>query len=139
MISEKSKKMLYRTLLVLGFTLVMGAQVCEIISDWSDVLPSSDMYRALMILGWSIGWMGFIFEPITTNQLENGPGCFLTFNLLFMIFLPLSWIWQIKHFTASVLTILAISAILTIVDIVLVYKKSRQIKTMGEEDEKKQV
>lgn len=139
MMTEKTKKILFWTLLVLGFALSLGALICEIISDCSDVLPESDMYRAIIVLGWSIVWSGAYFETISTKQLENGPGCFIAFCLIFMVFLPLTWLSQIEHFTAPVVTVLAISAVLTIVNVVLAYKKSRQIKAIIEENEKNQV
>lgn len=138
MITEKTKKMLHWTPLVLGSIIMFAALICEIISDCSDVLPDSDMYRAFIFLGLPIAWLSTIFEPISSNQLENGPGCFIIYNLIFLVFLPITWLSQIEHFTAPVVTILAISAILAIIDIVLAYKKSRRLKAMIEEKEKKQ-
>ena len=138
MMTDKTKKILFRTLLVLGFALSFGALICEIISDCSDVLPENDIYRAVIILGWSIAWSGAYLETISAKQLENGPGCYIAFSLIFMVFLPLTWLSQIEHFTVPVVTVLAISAVLTIVNILMAFKKSRQIKAMIEDNEKNQ-
>lgn len=138
MMTEKTKKMLYWTPLVLGSIIMLAALICEIISDCSDALPESDMYRACMFLGLSIAWLTSIFEPISSNQLENGPGCFMIYNLIFLVFLPFTWLWQIEHFSIPVVTVLAIGAVLIVVNIILAYKKSRRLKAMIEEKEKKQ-
>ena len=136
--TDKTKKILFWTIFGLGIALSLGALICEIISDCSDVLPESDIYRAIIFLGWSIAWSGGFLETISTKQLENGPGCYMAFNLIFMVFLPLTWLSQIEHYTTPVVTILAISAVLTIVNIVLTYKKSRQFKALIDENKKKQ-
>ena len=138
MMTDKTKKILFWTIFGLGIALSLGALICEIISDCSDVLPESDIYRAIIFLGWSIAWSGGFLETISTKQLENGPGCYMAFNLIFMVFLPLTWLSQIEHYTTPVVTILAISAVLTIVNIVLTYKKSRQFKALIDENKKKQ-
>ena len=136
MTTEKTNKMLFRTFVILGFSILIIALICELTSQFSDLLPKNDMYRALMVLGWPIAWLGIYFQPIT-KFLENGPGCFLLFNLFFLVCQPLLWLWHIDHFTTSIVIMLSISAVLTIVDLVIAYKKSRQIKAMIEENEKK--
>lgn len=135
MLTEKTKKTLSLTLIIIGLTLAFGAMICIMISDFSDALPKNDLYRTTMLLGWAIAWLGSYYQPISINQLENGPGCFLTLNVLLLIILPLGWIRDIEHFTTPVVIMLAISAVLFIVDFVLIYKKYRQIKALTKEDE----
>ena len=135
MLTEKTKKTLSLTLIIIGMILLFGALICVLISDWSDALPKNDLYRTTMLLGWGIGWLGSYFQPLAIKELENGPGCFLTINIFLLILLPLGWIYDIEHFTTPVVIILAISAVLFIVDFVLIYKKYRQIKALTKEDE----
>lgn len=140
MMTEKTKDILFKTLLSLGVVLLFCAFICVLISDFSDALPKSDLYFTTMLLGWGIAWIGNYFQPITAKESENGPGCFLTLNILLFFLLPIGWIHNIEHFTTPVVIMLAISAVLYIVAAVLIYKKSRQIKVLAREDknEKKQ-
>ena len=138
--TEKTKDILFKTLVSLGVILLVGAFICILISDWSDVLPKNDLYFTTMLLGWSIAWIGQYFYPISAKELENGPGCFLALNITLFFLLPIGWIHNIEHFTTPVVIMLAISAVLYIVAAVLIYKKSRQIKALAREgeNEKKQ-
>ncbi len=133
--TEKTKDILFKSLLSLGMVLLVGAFICVLISDWSDVLPKNDLYFTTMLLGWGIAWIGNYFQPITAKELENGPGCFLILNITLFFILPIGWIHDIEHFTTPVVIMLAISAVLFIVAAVLMYKKSRQIKALALEDE----
>ena len=93
-----------------------------------------------MLLGWGICWIGNYFQPISAKELENGPGCFLTLNILLFYLLPMGWIHNIEHFTTPVVIMLAICAVLYIVNSFLFYKKYQQFKALSseDEDEKKQ-
>ncbi len=135
MMTEETKKTLYRTLLIIGLVLLFGAFICVMISDWSDVLPKNDLYFTIMILGWSIAWIGNYFQPISEKELENGPGCFLTLNIMLFVILPIGWIHNIEHFTTPVVIMLAICAVLYIVDFFLFYKKYQQFKALTSEEE----
>lgn len=135
MMTEETKKTLYRTLLIIGLVLLFGAFICVMISDGSDVLPKNDLYWTTMFLGWAIAWIGNYFQPISEKELENGPGCFLTLNIMLFVILPIGWIHNIEHFTTPVVIMLAICAVLYIVAAVLIYKKSRQIKALAREGE----
>ncbi len=140
MMTEKTKDILFKTLVSLGVVLLVGTFICVLISDWSDVLPKNDLYFTTMILGWSIAWIGNYFQPISEKELENGPGCFLTLNIMLLVIIPIGWIHNIEHFTTPVVIMLAICAVLYIVDFFLFYKKYQQFKalTSEEENEKKQ-
>ena len=135
MMTEKTKDILFKTLVSLGVVLLVGAFICVLISDWSDVLPKNDLYFTTMLLGWSIAWIGQYFYPISAKELENGPGCFLALNLILFFLLPIGWIHNIENFTTPVVIMLSISAVLYIVAAVLMYKKSRQIKALAREGE----
>lgn len=135
MMTEKTKDILFKSLLSLGMVLLVGAFICVLISDWSDVLPKNDLYFTTMLLGWGIAWIGNYFQPISVKELENGPGCFLIINITLFFILSIGWIHNIEHFTTPVVIMLAISAVLFIVATVLMYKRSRQIKALALEDE----
>ncbi len=135
MMTEETKKILYRTLLTIGLVLLFSAFICVLITDWSDALPKNDLYFTTMLLGWGICWIGNYFQPISAKELENGPGCFLTLNILLFYLLPMGWIHNIEHFTTPVVIMLAICAVLYIVNSFLFYKKYQQFKALSSEDE----
>lgn len=135
MMTEKTKKILYVTLFTVGLVLLFGAFICVLITEWSDALPKSDLYRTTMFLGWGICWLGYFFQPISAKELENGPGCFLILNVLLFIIFPIGWVFDIENFTTPVVIMLAICAVLYIVDFFLFHKKYQQFKALISEDE----
>ena len=134
MMTEKTKRVLLWTFVSIGAAVMITSAIFVICLDNSDTTADKDLYRTIPFLGWAIMWLGAYFEPISTRQLENGPGCFLTSNLVLLLLIPFSWIIRIEHFTVPVVTMLTISAMLTIVDGYLIYKKSRQLKAQIDAD-----
>ena len=138
MMTDKTKKTLYWTISGIGFLVFVVCMACYIITDWSDVLPKSDWYHTIGILAWPICWLGVYFEPINEKQLENR-GCLFVSYIFLILLMPLGWWFRIEHFTAPIIAALVIAGLLTILDIILFYKKSKLLKALaGEQEEEKE-
>ncbi len=47
-----------------------------------------------------------------------------------LVFLPLNWLDDIKHFTAPIIAVLVLSLAITVLDLILYVKKNKRIKAM---------
>lgn len=130
---DKTNKTLYGMLYIGGLAILVISFIFVIISDWTDLLPESDWPYAVIILFWPIAWLGEYFRPITDKDQLNS-GCLFPLYTCLLLMMPLSWWWNIKHFTAPIVVILVAAGALMILDIILFYKKSRRIKAMEEEE-----
>ena len=135
MMTEKTKNILHKTLYGLGFAIFIAGMIIWFISLCSDLIPYEGLDWAIVTLGMAIGLIGESLGPITDEESAKGPGCFLFSKLCLLIIFPLAWLNDTEHFTALSVTFMVIAAILIIVAVVLIYKKSRQIKALAHEDE----
>lgn len=127
MMTEKKQKTLSRILTGTGVTIVFICLIWDILPD--NVVPTSDWIYVVAFLAWPIAWLGDYFRPISAQDVENS-GCFLPSAIIMLVFLPLNWLDDIKHFTAPIIAVLVLSLAITVLDLILYVKKNKRIKAM---------
>ena len=133
MITEKTKETLCLTAAIIGSVLLFGGITCDIITDWSNVIPDSDWYRMAIAIGWPIGTIALTLKEITQKDVKFG-----TFYWgAFVIILPFIWFFQINDYTVPIIVSIVISAILAVIAIILTHKRNAKIKALQKEQEEK--
>ena len=136
MFTEKTKDILSVILGIISIVLLFGGLTCDIISNyWPNVLPKSDWYEVMMFVGWPFYLFAGYFRPIITKQdMEKASwNCF--FDIILMGILCIRELFDINHFTAPIVAVLSIFAILAILGCILNYRKRLDVKAQLEEQE----
>ena len=131
MITEKTKETLCLTAAIIGSVLLFGGIICDIITDWSNVIPDSDWYRMAIAIGWPIGTIALTMKEITQKNTK--------FDTLYwgVIILPFICFFQINDYTVPIIVSIVISAILAVIAIILTHKRNAKIKALQKEQEEK--
>ncbi|MBR4828220.1 MAG: hypothetical protein IKZ92_00240 [Muribaculaceae bacterium] len=127
MLTDKTKKMIYWTLTVLGCGMTIIALVVLFING------NHDWCRVTMITGISISLLGMVFEPITLEKIKKGRAENIFFLSVLWSIVSALWILLIDNFTPAIIAIVTIDVILLIVDCCLAYRKKQRVKAMEEE------
>ncbi len=116
---------------LIGLILCFGGFICDIISDFSSLIPDSDWYRMAILIGWSTSVIAQYFSPITAKNIKNGDSMWWI-----VIVVPLIAYLHIDHFTVPIIAATVVGSILLVVAFVLSLKRHFKIKVLQEQQEK---
>ena len=114
----------------IGLIILFGGMICDIISDFSSVIPESDWYKVAILIGWPTSSIAQYFSPITDKDIKNGDAMWWIFNII-----PLLFLFHIDHFTTPVIVGTVVGCIVIAVAIVLARKRHLKILALQEQQE----
>lgn len=136
MFTEKTKDILSVILGIISIVLLFGGTACDIIShNWPDMLPKSDWYEVMIFVGWPFLMFAEYFRLIFTKQEVGKVGWNVFFDIIIIGFVCIRELFDINHFTAPIVAVLSIFAILAILGCILNYRKWLDIKAQFEAQE----
>lgn len=115
---------------LIGLVLCFGGFICDIISDFSSLIPDSDWYRMAILIGWSTSVIAQYFSPITDKNIKNGDSMWWI-----VIVVPLIVYLHIDHYTVPIIAATVVGSILLVVAFVLARKRHFKIKALQEQQE----
>lgn len=128
MLTDKTKKILYRVMITIGMILLFGGLILEILPD--NIVPENDWTRVFMMYGISLVIIGDYFISLELEEDENGGCSYFCLGLL-----PILWLDRINHFTAPIIAGIVFGYLLLITALILNYKRWRRAKAKEKEQE----
>lgn len=113
---------------VIGLVLCFGGIICDIISDFSSLIPDSDWYREAILIGWTTSVIATYFKPITDKEIKYGYPMWWI-----VIIVPLIAYLHIDHFSVPIIAATVVGSILLVVASVLAWKRHFKIKALQEQ------